>query len=53
MGKIMKSGKVVLILGGRYSGRKGVVVKVIHTKINQILIFTNECFKSSNPGFLI
>ncbi|XP_045466194.1 60S ribosomal protein L27-like [Harmonia axyridis] len=27
MGKIMKSGKVVLILGGRYAGRKAVIVK--------------------------
>ncbi|MFH4984707.1 hypothetical protein AB6A40_011416 [Gnathostoma spinigerum] len=27
MGKIMKSGKVVLILGGRFAGRKAVVVK--------------------------
>jgi ribosomal protein L14E/L6E/L27E len=29
MGKIMKAGKVVLTLGGRYAGRKAVVVKVI------------------------
>jgi len=28
MGKIMKAGRVALILGGRYAGRKGVVVKV-------------------------
>ncbi|XP_023027111.1 ribosomal protein L27 [Leptinotarsa decemlineata] len=27
MGKIMKSGKVVLVLGGRYAGRKAVVIK--------------------------
>ncbi|XP_045472213.1 60S ribosomal protein L27-like [Harmonia axyridis] len=27
MGKIMKSGKVLLILGGRYAGRKAVIVK--------------------------
>ncbi|KAG5878355.1 hypothetical protein JTB14_008715 [Gonioctena quinquepunctata] len=27
MGKIMKGGKVVLVLGGRYAGRKGVVPK--------------------------
>jgi large subunit ribosomal protein L27e len=27
MGKIMKQGKVVLILSGRYAGRKGIVVK--------------------------
>merc|ERR1712156_683491 len=27
MGKIMKSGKVVLVLSGRYAGRKAVVVK--------------------------
>lgn len=28
MGKILKPGRVVLILGGRYTGRKAVVVKV-------------------------
>lgn len=28
MGKIMKPGRVVLVLGGRYAGRKAVVVKV-------------------------
>ena len=28
MGKIMKPGKVVLVLGGRYAGRKAVVIKV-------------------------
>jgi len=27
MGKIMKQGKVVLILNGRYAGRKGIVLK--------------------------
>ena len=27
MGKIMKSGKVVLLLGGRFAGRKAIVVK--------------------------
>ncbi|CAG9864858.1 unnamed protein product [Phyllotreta striolata] len=27
MGKIMKSGKVVLVLGGRYAGKKAVVIK--------------------------
>merc|ERR1712025_168741 len=27
MGKFMKSGKVVLILGGKYAGRKAVIVK--------------------------
>jgi len=27
MGKFMKQGKVVLILGGRYAGRKAVIVK--------------------------
>merc|ERR1712200_30626 len=27
MGKIMKTGKVVLLMGGRYAGRKAVVVK--------------------------
>jgi large subunit ribosomal protein L27e len=27
MGKIMKSGKVVLVLGGRYAGRKAIIMK--------------------------
>lgn len=27
MGKIMKPGRVVIVLGGRYAGRKAVVVK--------------------------
>lgn len=27
MGKIMKQGKVVLVLAGRYSGRKAIVIK--------------------------
>lgn len=27
MGKIMKSGKVVLVLSGRYAGRKAIVVR--------------------------
>lgn len=27
MGKIMKAGKVVLVLGGRFAGRKAVIVK--------------------------
>ncbi|XP_003386102.1 PREDICTED: 60S ribosomal protein L27-like [Amphimedon queenslandica] len=27
MGKIMKPGKVVIVLGGRYAGRKGIIIK--------------------------
>ncbi|XP_065225909.1 large ribosomal subunit protein eL27 [Planococcus citri] len=27
MGKIMKSGKVVLVLSGRYAGRKGIIMR--------------------------
>ena len=27
MGKFMKSGKVVLVLGGKYAGRKAIIVK--------------------------
>lgn len=27
MGKIMKTGKVVLVLGGRYAGRKAIIMK--------------------------
>lgn len=30
MGKFMKTGKVVLVLAGRFAGRKAVVVKVVH-----------------------
>jgi len=29
MGKFMKTGKVVLVLGGRFAGRKAVIVKVL------------------------
>jgi len=29
MGKFMKTGKVVLVLGGRFAGRKAVIVKVV------------------------
>ena len=36
MGKIMKAGRVVLTLGGRYAGRKAIVVKVINS------IFKNQ-----------
>lgn len=28
MGKFMKPGKVVMVLAGRYAGRKAVIVKV-------------------------
>ncbi len=28
MGKFIKPGKVVLVLGGRYAGRKAIIVKV-------------------------
>jgi len=31
MGKFMKTGKVVLVLGGRFAGRKAVIVKVCST----------------------
>lgn len=30
MGKFMKPGKVVMVLAGRYAGRKAVIVKVKH-----------------------
>ena len=36
MGKIMKAGRVVLALGGRYAGRKGIVVKVINFNFNYL-----------------
>lgn len=31
MGKFMKPGKVVMVLAGRYAGRKAVIVKVLLT----------------------
>lgn len=34
MGKFMKPGKVVLVLAGRYSGRKAVIVKVSLTSLS-------------------
>lgn len=33
MGKFMKPGKVVMVLAGRYAGRKAVIVKVSSTVI--------------------
>jgi hypothetical protein len=39
MGKIMKAGKVVLVLGGRYAGRKAVVIKVRDFFIKQNKFF--------------
>ncbi|XP_051007546.1 60S ribosomal protein L27-like [Acomys russatus] len=38
MGKFMKSGKVVLVLAGRYSGRKAVIVKNIDGPYNHALV---------------
>lgn len=29
MGKIMRTGKVVIVLGGRYAGRKGIILKAL------------------------
>ena len=31
MGKFLKSGKVVIVLHGRYAGRKAIIVKVIQS----------------------
>lgn len=38
MGKFMKPGKVVMVLAGRYAGRKAVIVKV-SLKIMAFLLF--------------
>lgn len=38
MGKFMKPGKVVMVLAGRYAGRKAVIVKV-SLKIVAFLLF--------------
>lgn len=37
MGKFMKQGRVVLVLSGRFAGRKAVIVKVSSDILNQIL----------------
>lgn len=34
MGKFMKPGKVVMVLAGRYAGRKAVIVKVKHRSVD-------------------
>lgn len=41
MGKFMKTGKVVLVLNGRFAGRKAVIVKV------QCLLVQHNLFKIS------
>ena len=46
MGKIMKPGRVVLTLGGRYAGRKAVVVKVL-------IILTQNKFLSLKYNYSI
>ena len=45
MGKIMKPGRVVLTLGGRYSGRKAVVIKVINFFLFRLLLIKNDSNK--------
>ncbi|CRL03280.1 CLUMA_CG016191, isoform A [Clunio marinus] len=34
MGKIMKTGKVVIVLSGRYAGRKGIIMKSLEEGTN-------------------
>lgn len=42
MGKFMKPGKVVLVLAGRYSGRKAVIVKVRRLALRERLLCVQE-----------
>ena len=44
MGRFMKPGKVVLVLGGRYAGRKAVIVKVsfVACKLKQFSMDVKE-----------
>jgi len=39
MGKFMKNGKVVLVLGGRYAGRKAIIVKVIECNCEAFTLY--------------
>lgn len=40
MGKFMKPGKVVMVLAGRYAGRKAVIVKV---KLGSVWMLSAAC----------
>lgn len=44
----MKIGKVVLVLNGRYAGRKAVVVKVSFVKLFKIPSYSYSSFTSVN-----
>lgn len=43
MGKFMKNGKVVLVLGGRFAGRKAVIVKV-SIAVDNFFVLVMICF---------
>lgn len=45
MGKIMKTGKVVLVLAGKYAGRKAVIIKVSVEPVYQRLSSFTVIFK--------
>ncbi|XP_017785584.1 PREDICTED: 60S ribosomal protein L27-like, partial [Nicrophorus vespilloides] len=51
MGKIMKSGKVVLVLSGRYAGRKAIImnnyekVHKVHKRMGKIRIHKRSKIK--------
>ena len=55
MGKFMKPGKVVLVLAGRYSGRKAVIVKVAAprasaARLHLVMGLLREGLRAWNPG---
>lgn len=52
MGKFMKPGKVVLVLSGRFAGRKAVIVKVGIFFVNDFFFYSRMKWISFNPMFI-
>lgn len=52
MGKFMKPGKVVLVLSGRFAGRKAVIVKVGIFFVNDFFFYSRMKWPRFNPMFL-
>lgn len=52
MGKFMKPGKVVLVLSGRFAGRKAVIVKVGIFFVNDFFFYSRMKGLSFNPMFI-
>ncbi len=51
----MKSGKVVLVLSGKYAGRKAVIVKVgFYTELlSPVLLQFASCYSLLSPNFTV